>query len=54
MRPFWGSCWLVVSGQVSTVCVLLVRCVKPSLVSTGDEADDTENSIVVALRGGYD
>ena len=40
--------------QVSTVCVLLVRCVKPSLVSTGDEADGTENSIVVSLCGGYD
>ena len=33
-RNFWAMSDL----QVSTACVVLVRCLKPSLVSTGDEA----------------
>ena len=33
-RNFWAMSDL----QVSTACVLLVRCLKPSLVTTGDEA----------------
>jgi len=50
-HPVWLTFW---HQSVSTVCVLLVRCVKPSLVSTGDEAENRPPlTCFSALRLGF-
>ncbi|CAL1135992.1 unnamed protein product [Cladocopium goreaui] len=50
-HPVWLTFW---HQSVSTACVVLVRCLKPSLVSTGDEAEGRPAlTFFSALRLGF-